>query len=56
MTKLLSDIEVSRSAPVAAFLELETAARSGKYYLMCQSWTLFMRSYVSYFFNLSMSN
>ncbi|OIS99825.1 PREDICTED: uncharacterized protein LOC109231382 [Nicotiana attenuata] len=28
MTKLLSDIDVSRSAPVASFLELEAAARS----------------------------
>lgn len=28
MQKLLSDIELSRSAPVAAFLELEAAARS----------------------------
>lgn len=28
MTKLLSDIDVSRSVPVASFLELEAAARS----------------------------
>lgn len=28
MQKLLSDIDLSRSAPVAAFLELEAAARS----------------------------
>lgn len=28
MTKLLSDIDVSRSAPVASFIELEAAARS----------------------------
>lgn len=30
MGKLLSDIDVSRSAPVAAFLELEAAVRSCK--------------------------
>jgi hypothetical protein len=28
MQKLLSDIDLARSAPVAAFLELEAAARS----------------------------
>jgi len=28
MEKLLSDIDISRSAPVAIFLELEAAARS----------------------------
>lgn len=28
MTKVLSDIDVSRSVPVASFLELEAAARS----------------------------
>ena len=28
MQKLLSDIDLSRSTPVAAFLELEAAARS----------------------------
>ena len=28
MEKLLSDVDVSRSAPVAIFLELEAAARS----------------------------
>jgi hypothetical protein len=28
ITKILSDIDISRCAPVASFLELETAARS----------------------------
>lgn len=28
MTKLLSDIDISRSVAVASFLELESAARS----------------------------
>ena len=34
MQKLLSDIDLSRSAPVAAFLELEAAARSCMFYLI----------------------
>jgi hypothetical protein len=34
MQKLLSDIDLSRSAPVAAFLELEAAARSCMCYLI----------------------
>lgn len=29
MNRLLSDIDISRSVPVAAFLELEAAVRSG---------------------------
>ena len=29
MSRLLSDIDISRSVPVAAFLELEAAVRSG---------------------------
>jgi hypothetical protein len=33
MQKLFSDIDLSRSAPVAAFLELEAAARSCMCYL-----------------------
>lgn len=32
MGKLLSDIDLSRSAPVAGFLELETAARLCRFY------------------------
>jgi hypothetical protein len=34
MQKLHSDIDLSRSAPVAAFLELEAAARSCMCYLV----------------------
>lgn len=37
MEKLLSDIDMSRSLPVATFLELEAAARSG----MCLFLTVF---------------
>lgn len=33
MEKLLSDIDLSRSAPVATFLELEAAARSCRCFL-----------------------
>lgn len=34
MGKLLSDIDLSRSAPVASFLELEVAARSCRFSLV----------------------
>lgn len=34
MEKLLSDIELSRSVPVATFLELEAAARSCRCFLV----------------------
>lgn len=41
MGKLLSDIEFSRSALVAGFLELEVAARSGTSFHLYVSWCLF---------------
>jgi hypothetical protein len=34
MSRLLSDIDISRSVPVAAFLELEAAVRSGVFTLL----------------------
>ena len=34
MEKLLSDIDISRSAPAAEFLELEAAARLGMNHLL----------------------
>lgn len=42
MGKLLSDIDLSRSAPLAAFLELEAAARSGWSFTCYILWLLFL--------------
>ena len=47
MQKLLSDIDLSRSAPVAAFFELEAAARS----CMCY----FNYSFLYVYYSLSLS-
>jgi len=40
MGKVLSDIDLSRSAPMAAFLELEVAARSCRCFFCYFLWLL----------------
>lgn len=47
MEKLLSDIDLSRSAPVATFLELEAAARSCRCFLDA-SWNQHCISFLNY--------